>query len=199
MIDEADKLNIMNAALTAFSDSPRGSLGSGGANITPLERNYENIAEMALTSGPEWRFATRTEAPSLIGERSDDLPYDYEWSLPNDSLEVRKVMVDQVDWEVWDIESDGEKKILLIDHDTDVLVRHIVRAGESTWHPSFRMGVQKMLEAVLARAFWEDENAARALEQDARGFFSLASARQGHRRSFESQSVRRRRHGRPPA
>jgi hypothetical protein len=199
MIDEAEKLKIINAALTAFSDTPRGSLGSGGANAVPLESNYETIVEAALTGGPEWRNATKTAALSLVGARDTDLPYDYEWSLPNDSLEIRAVLVNEAAREDWDIESDGAQKKLLIDVSTGVYVRYIFRAGEASWHPQFRLGVQKMLEAVLARAFWEDENAAANLEATARGFFSLAASRQGHRRSFESRSIRRRRYGRPPA
>lgn len=199
MIDEAEKLKIMNAALTAFSDSPKNTLGSGAANITPLEQNYENIAEAALTSGPEWRFATKTVELSLKGSRDADLPYDYEWHLPNDSLDVRAVLVDEVPWKDWNIESDGTNKLLLIDKDTGVAVRHIFRAGETSWHPQFRMGMQLMLEAVLARAFWEDENAAEGLEAKGRGAFHIAASRQGHRRSFESQSIKRRRYGRAPA
>lgn len=199
MIDEAEKLKIINAALTTFADTPRGSLGSGAANAVPLEHNYEDIVEAALTSGPEWRNATKTVAPTLIGARDTDLPYDYEWSLPNDSLEIRAVLVNENPWEQWDIESDGTNKKLLIDFDDDVLVRYIFRAGEATWHPQFRLAVKHMLLGVLARAFWEDETAAAGFEANARAFFAIAAARQGHRRSFESRSIRRRRYGRPPA
>lgn len=199
MIDEALKLENINASLAAIGDSLRGSLGSGAANTVPAEQNYESIVEAALTLGPEWRFAMKTVAPSLIGSRATALPYDYEYSLPNDSLEIRVVTVDEVAWEKWDIEVDGGQRKLLIDHDTGVLVRHVFRAGESTWHPQFRLGVQTMLKAVNVRAFWEDESAAERIEAKARAFFSIAAARQGHRRSFESRSIRRRRYGRPPA
>ncbi len=199
MSDEAIKLEVINAALSAVGDSPKATLGSGSANAEPLEQNYENIVEAALTSGPEWRFATKTEAPTLIGARSMDVPYSYEWSLPNDSLEIRVVTVDLAVVKHWDIESDGINKKLLIDYDRGVLVRHTFRAGETSWHPAFKRGIQYMLEGVAVRAFWEDENAAEKREANARAMFAVAAARQGHRRSFESRSIRRRRYGRPPS
>lgn len=196
--DDVIKLQLINAALTGVGDTPRATLASGSDNATPLEMNYDFIVEAALTSGPEFRFATKTTDMSslLIGARADGI-FDYEYTLPPDNLEVKAVLrsygsSDPYVITTWEIE---ESK-LLVDYNTGILLRHIFRAGESSWHPNFRLGVIELLTAVAERAFWENENAAQSVKLMAASIFGVAARASGHKRNIESRSIRRRRYGR---
>lgn len=199
MSDEVIKLRLINEAVTGIGDRPLAALASGTDRATVAETAYESVAEAALTMGPEWRFATKTTdmAPLLIGERADGV-FDYEYLLPPDNLEIKAVLrsvgaIDPAPIDAWEIEDSK----LLVDHNTGILVRHIYRAGETSWHPNFRKGVVHLLIGTLQRGFWEDENAATASEQKAQVFLGIAARAAGHKRKPESRSLRRRRYGRP--
>lgn len=199
MSDEAIKLQLINAALTSVGDNALAVLSSGSDSATPLETNYEFLVEAALTSGPEWPFATKTVdmAPMLIGARTIG-PFDYEYSLPPDNLEIKAVLIgrgggaDPVPTTIYEVE---ESK-LLVNYNTGVFLRHIYRSGETLWHPNFKQGVIRMLAATAERAFWEDENAAQSVEGLAAVFFGVSARAAGHKRKPESRSIRRRRYGR---
>lgn len=194
MSDDAIKLALINAALTHTGDPRVDQLASGEEQTTAVEENYEGIVEAALTMGPEWGFALKTAAPTLVGESADDI-YDYEWTLPSDMLAggLRAVYHQEVVTEKYDIE---ESK-LLIDANTDVLVRYVYRAGESFWHPCFKEGIKHRLEAVAIRAHVEEDPLADRREGMASRQFALAKMQQGHPRAGRlPRSLRRRRYGR---
>lgn len=195
MSDDAIKLELINAALTEAGEPRVDQLASGEAQTTAVEANYELIVREELTSGTEWTFALKTSAPTLIGESAADI-YDYEWTLPSDMLPggLRAVLHRKVVTDRYDVENSK----LLIDANTEVLVRYIFRAGESLWHPSFAMGIKHRLEAVAYRGFVENEQMADGQEGVALGRMARARLQQNHPREARlPRSLRRRRYGRP--
>lgn len=193
MSDDAIKLSLINAALTHVGEPRVDQLDSGEEQTTAVEENYELIVEDELTAGPEWDFALKTAAPTLIGAYAHSDLYEYQWQLPSDFLDLREVYHRDVQTTAYD----EEESKLLINANTDVLVRGIYRAGESVWHPAFKAGIKHRLEAVAIRAFVENDSLADRRDLKAEQKFARARAQQGHRRrARKSRPLRRRIYGR---
>lgn len=173
-------LTIMNAALIAQGQYEIVTDGDGSDEWRLLSQNWPQIVEAELEDG-KYHYARRQ---AFLASRVDGkFGYPDGYLVPGDALHVRRVWVldERGERELIDWGQDGSA--IYVTEADGIYAEIMVSADPSLWSANFRQGVQKRLEALIARSIREEYTEAEALDRMAEVHFQRARTNSSQSRS----------------
>lgn len=188
-------LGIMNAAL--LSQGLEEINENDGTNEWRLlSRNWASIVEAELEDGG---YHFTVDQQQLNTRTNGKFGFDDGYLVPSASMHIRRLWITDggsdvaVDWV-------QDSSYVYLDNPDGCYVEFVMVPGEHLWGANFSRGVQKRLEALIARAIKEELQEAVSLEQEAETYFQRArtvSSKSGSpQRAFKQGPIARARNGR---
>lgn len=176
----SSKLEIINNGLKGAGLRPVTAANSAD-KWQILSSQYQNTVDAELESG-NYQFTTYREA--LTGSVAGNFGYTTGWQLPNDSIFIRNVYVDDI---LWGHDWTAHRGVLYIDKATGVSVDILKVEGEENWTATFVRAMTTYMESVAWGALWHNYPKQAQVEEKAREQFlkaGMVSSRQRNRRDI---------------
>ena len=121
----------------------------------------------------------------LVTRKDGLFGYEDAFLVPDDALHVRRLWVQDDDGRRIEVEWAQDGQYVYLNNDEGCTIEYIEVAGVDLWTANFARGVQKKLEAVIARGMKEEYGDAQALEQEAEVYFQRARTNSSKGRSAQ--------------
>lgn len=142
----AESIRIINAAISRTQGNTITSVDDGSPEAIYADQNYEQMVQTALSES-NWKFARKTDACVLLPDAPTDSDYAYAWTLPDDVLSLRTVIVSgqPIDYQI------DQADTILTNFAEDVYAVYTYRVAEDQWPYDFKEGLTIRLEAAYLR------------------------------------------------
>lgn len=180
MSTQFSMLGVMNAALLAQGQLEIVSENDGSMEYRVMARNWPAVVEAELEDGAYFFTKEQSHIVSRVPGKFD---FDDGYFVPATSLHVRNVWLEsdaglriEVDWV-------QDSTHVYLDNPDGCWIEYVNCPEPDLWSANFVRGVQKRMEAIIARAIKEEFGEATQLDQEAEMYFQRARTNSSKSRS----------------
>jgi hypothetical protein len=169
------RLGIINAALLAQGQTELGVENDGSLEWRTLAAQWPQLVEGEMEDAAMRHNIVEEEVATRAG--AGKFGYSSRYLTPFDALHVRRVFVwDGAETSIRTYHDDWyqDANEIHVNADSGIWVEYVEVVDPDLFGPNFARGIQKKLEAVIARAIKEEHGLADRMDQEAEYFLQRA-------------------------
>jgi hypothetical protein len=180
MSKQFSMLGVMNAAMLAQGQLEIVAENDGSMAYRTMARNWPAVVEAELEDGA-YHFTRQQQ--NLVTRALGKFGYADAFMVPDAALHVRDCWILNSRGQRCEVDWLQDSTHVYLDNPDGCWIEYVNCPEPNLWSANFARGVQKRMEAIIARAIREEFGEAQGLDQEAEMYFQRARTNSSKARS----------------